>query len=273
MPRAPRTAFGARRGVDTDTSQHDRAPRRTPSRAMSLGVRASRLLDVVASRASSSRAASSSSSSSRVPSASRDAAAASPSGRSSSSSRRRRRDRKVELVVRRGQFKNLDERPPWPITIEADVHSLGMDEHDELNPPRRRRRRGGGGARRSTDDDDDDDDDDDATEETGATFRATVAPVGHGFFIDGSVDAVIAVACEVCGAPTMQRVEGVDVKAWLDENANELDSSGETEVIPFPRHREECDLTGLIRDVVRMRAPYENVCEACERDGSTMGGG
>ena len=64
----------------------------------------------------------------------------------------------------------------------------------------------------------------------------------------------------------MQRVEGVDVKAWLDENANELDSSGETEVIPFPRHREECDLTGLIRDVVRMRAPYENVCEACERD-------
>ena len=106
-------------------------------------------------------------------------------------------------------------------------------------------RRGGGGARRSTDDDDDDDDDDDATEETGATFRATVAPVGHGFFIDGSVDAVIAVACEVCGAPTMQRVEGVDVKAWLDENANELDSSGETEVIPFPRHREECDPDGV----------------------------
>lgn len=45
----------------------------------------------------------------------------------------RRRQRKA-VVVRRGQFKNRDERPPWRVELVAEVHEMGFEEHDQLNP-------------------------------------------------------------------------------------------------------------------------------------------
>lgn len=59
-------------------------------------------------------------------------------------------------------------------------------------------------------------------------------------------------------------------EVWLDESTAEEDSSGDWEVIPFPRHQEECDLTSLARDLIRLNAPYEKLCDEC---GDDDGGG
>ena len=86
--------------------------------------------------------------------------------------------------------------------------------------------------------------------------------MGHGFFVDGTVRCAAARECDACGRAHVQRV-AAPLKAWLDCDAGEDDAAGEFEVVPFPRHREECDLTGLARDLIRMNAPYETLCDAC----------
>lgn len=163
----------------------------------------------------------------------------------------RRRPRRA-VVLRRGHFKNLDEleRPPWPLTLRAEVHEMGMEELDALNPERPQRAFGT------------DDDADDAPDATGVVVDAEVSPVGHGFFVDGTVRCAAARECDACGRAHVQRV-AAPLKAWLDCDAGEDDAAGEFEVVPFPRHREECDLTGLARDLIRMNAPYETLCDAC----------
>ena len=155
-------------------------------------------------------------------------------------------------MLRRGHFKNLDEleRPPWPLTLRAEVHEMGMEELDALNPERPQRAFGT------------DDDADDAPDATGVVVDAEVSPVGHGFFVDGTVRCAAARECDACGRAHVQRV-AAPLKAWLDCDAGEDDAAGEFEVVPFPRHREECDLTGLARDLIRMNAPYETLCDAC----------
>jgi uncharacterized metal-binding protein YceD (DUF177 family) len=59
------------------------------------------------------------------------------------------------------------------------------------------------------------------------------------------------------------RVTKTKVNAWLDENAIEEDASGDWDVVPFPKTAEECDLTSVVRDAIRLDAPYETFCEAC----------
>ena len=193
--------------------------------------------------------------------------------------RRKRAPRAV--VLRRGHFKRLDEveRPPWSLRVDAEVYEMGMDEHEALNPEPRRR--GGNPDVR------------DATEgdassangafvsareerdETGVVLDATVSPVGaSGFFVEGLVAASIRVECDRCGCVCV-RVTKTPVNAWLDENAEEEDASGDWDVVPFPRTAEDCDLTPLLRDVVRLDAPYETFCDAClseARDGNDQTG-
>lgn len=185
---------------------------------------------------------------------------------------RRKRARRA-VVLRRGHFKRLDEveRPPWSLRVDAEVHEMGMEEHDALNPEPGRGR--GGNA-----------DVEDATDgerrfaaknengtmprangsvETGVVLDASVSPVGAaGFFVEGVVAASIRVECDRCGCVCV-RITNTPINAWLDENAKEEDASGDWDVVPFPRDAEECDLTPMLRDVVRLDAPYETFCDAC----------
>ena len=175
-----------------------------------------------------------------------------------------RRRRGGAIVLRRGHFKRLDEieRPPWDLTLHAEIHQMAMDEHDALNPER--------GPRGRVPGVDDDDDDDDATStSTGVTLSAEVSPVGHGFFVDGEIESRAVVECDRCGCAHVGLVRA-PVKAWLDERASdEDDGGGEYEVVPFPVTRDECDLTALARDLLRMNAPYETLCDACVNVGGT----
>ena len=172
------------------------------------------------------------------------------------------------IVLRRGHFKRLDEieRPPWDLTLHAEIHQMAMDEHDALNPERGPRGRVPG----VDDDDEEEEDDDDATSaSTGVTLSAEVSPVGHGFFVDGEIESRAVVECDRCGCAHVGLVRA-PVKAWLDERAgNEDDGGGEYEVVPFPVTRDECDLTALARDLLRMNAPYETLCDACVNVGGT----
>ena len=169
-------------------------------------------------------------------------------------------------MLRRGHFKRLEEveRPPWSLHVDAEVHEMGMEEHDALNPEPGRARGGNadvedassaatkrvGTATRTRD-------------ETSVVLEASVSPVGTaGFFVEGVVAASIRVECDRCGCGCV-RVTKTPVNAWLDENAKEEDASGDVDVVPFPRTAEECDLTPLLRDVVRLDAPYETFCDAC----------
>ena len=184
--------------------------------------------------------------------------------------RRKRAPRAV--VLRRGHFKRLDEveRPPWSLRVDAEVYEMGMDEHEALNPePRRRTEKDAtDGAFVSAQEERD-------TKKTGVVLDATVSPVGaSGFFVEGLVAASIRVECDRCGCVCV-RVTKTPVNAWLDENAEEEDASGDWDVVPFPRTAEDCDLTPLLRDVVRLDAPYETFCDAClskARDGNDQTG-
>ena len=99
---------------------------------------------------------------------------------------------------------------------------------------------------------------------TGVALDATVSPVGaSGFFVEGVVAASIRVECDRCGCVCV-RVTKTPVNAWLDENAERRGrQAGDVDAVPFPRTAEECDLTSLLRDVVRLDAPYETFCDAC----------
>ena len=191
--------------------------------------------------------------------------------------RRKRAPRAV--VLRRGHFKRLDEveRPPWSLRVDAEVYEMGMDEHEALNPePRRRTEKdatdgdasSANGAFVSAQEERD-------INTTGVVLDATVSPVGaSGFFVEGLVAASIRVECDRCGCVCV-RVTKTPVNAWLDENAEEEDASGDWDVVPFPRTADECDLTPLLRDVVRLDAPYETFCDAClseARDGNDQTG-
>jgi uncharacterized metal-binding protein YceD (DUF177 family) len=210
--------------------------------------------------------------------------------------RRKRAPRAV--VLRRGHFKRLDEveRPPWSLRVDADVHEMGMQEHDALNPEPGRRRNASGSAKLDNDattvstgaSPDDargadghshrgaekrtaDEDEDEKNRKTGVVFDASVRPVGAaGFFVEGSVKASIVVECDRCGCACV-RVTKTKVNAWLDENAIEEDASGDWDVVPFPKTAEECDLTSVVRDAIRLDAPYETFCEACLE--ASAGGG
>lgn len=190
-------------------------------------------------------------------------------------------------MLRRGHFKRLDEveRPPWSLRVDADVHEMGMEEHDALNPEPGRRRNAGSadagldastvstgaspgdkrgsdrtrrGAEKSTRPAEDV-----LQKKTGVIFDASVRPVGaSSFFVEGAVTATIVVECDRCGCACV-RVTNTKVNAWLDENAVEEDASGDWDVVPFPKTAEECDLTPVVRDAVRLDAPYETFCEAC----------
>ena len=113
-------------------------------------------------------------------------------------------------MLRRGHFKRLDEveRPPWSLRVDADVHEMGMEEHDALNPEPGRRRNAGSadagldastvstgaspgdkrgsdrtrrGAEKSTRPAEDV-----LQKKTGVIFDASVRPVGaSGFFVEG----------------------------------------------------------------------------------------
>ena len=163
-------------------------------------------------------------------------------------------------MLRRGHFKRLDEieRLPWDLTLHAEIHQMAMDEHDALNPERGTRGRVPGVV------DEDEDEDEDATStSTGVTLSAEVSPVGHGFFVDGEIESRAVTECDRCGCAHVGFVRA-PVKAWLDERAgDEDDGGGEYEVVPFPVTRDECDLTALARDLSRMNAPYESLCDAC----------
>ena len=185
-------------------------------------------------------------------------------------------------MLRRGHFKRLDEveRPPWSLRVDAEVYEMGMEEHEALNPEPRRRG-GNPDVRDATDGDVSSAKGTfvSAQEErdtTGVALDATVSPVGaSGFFVEGLVAASIRVECDRCGCVCV-RVTKTPVNAWLDENAEEEDASGDWDVVPFPRTAEDCDLTPLLRDVIRLDAPYETFCDAClseARDGNDQTGG
>ena len=193
--------------------------------------------------------------------------------------RRKRAPRAV--VLRRGHFKRLDEveRPPWSLRVDAEVYEMGMDEHEALNPEPRRRG-GNPDVRDATDGDVSSANGafvsaQEERDTTGVVLDATVSPVGaSGFFVEGLVAASIRVECDRCGCVCV-RVTKTPVNAWLDENAEEEDASGDWDVVPFPRTAEDCDLTPLLRDVVRLDAPYETFCDAClseARDGNDQTG-
>ena len=193
----------------------------------------------------------------------RDAASA-----SESSTRPRRRRPSKALVFRRGMFRDLEHRPPWTLTLSADVHELGMEEHDGLNPERggKRGARGGdtGASSSSSSMDGASIDDDDFGNDLGVTVKAEVAPVGQGFFITGKVRMRCVVECECCGVAHLGEPIEAPVKVWLDDATDATDdSSGEWDIVPFGRNTEECDLAGAVRDYVRMAAPYEILCGAC----------
>ena len=194
--------------------------------------------------------------------------------------RRKRAPRAV--VLRRGHFKRLDEveRPPWSLRVDAEVYEMGMDEHEALNPEPRRRG-GNPDVRDATDGDVSSANGafvsaQEERDTTGVVLDATVSPVGaSGFFVEGLVAASIRVECDRCGCVCV-RVTKTPVNAWLDENAEEEDASGDWDVVPFPRTAEDCDLTPLLRDVIRLDAPYETFCDAClseARDGDDQTGG
>lgn len=154
-------------------------------------------------------------------------------------------------------FRDLDERPPWHLELSADVHELGMEEHDALNPERGGRGGATGGHSSSRPVDIDEGDD------VGVSVEATVAPVGQGFFIEGNVRMRCVVECECCGVAHVGEAVEAPMRIWLDAAASEPDASGEWDIVPFPRNAEECDLTGAVRDYVRLAAPYETLCSAC----------
>ena len=170
---------------------------------------------------------------------------------------RRRRASKA-MVFRRGMFRDLDERPPWRLDLSADVHELGMEEHDALNPERGGRGGATGGHASSRQEHDVDERDD-----VGVSVEATVAPVGQGFFIEGNVRMRCVVECECCGVAHVGEAVEAPMRIWLDAAASEPDASGEWDIVPFPRNAEECDLSGAVRDYVRLAAPYETLCAAC----------
>ena len=181
---------------------------------------------------------------------------------------RRKRARRA-VVLRRGHFKRLDEveRPPWSLRVDAEVYEMGMDEHEALNPEPRRRG-GNPDVRDATDGDVSSANGafvsaQEERDTTGVVLDATVSPVGaSGFFVEGLVAASIRVECDRCGCVCV-RITNTPINAWLDENAKEEDASGDWDVVPFPRDAEECDLTPMLRDVVRLDAPYETFCDAC----------
>ena len=163
-------------------------------------------------------------------------------------------------------FRDLEDRPPWTLTLSADVHELGMEEHDGLNPERggKRGARGDTGASSSSSMDGASIDDDDFGNDLGVTVKAEVAPVGQGFFITGKVRMRCVVECECCGVAHLGEPIEAPVKVWLDDATDATDdSSGEWDIVPFGRNTEECDLAGAVRDYVRMAAPYEILCGAC----------
>ena len=123
------------RTADGDTSRMP-APAASTSAAAAFGRIADRARIAGSTRGKSTRAASN-----------RDAANA-----SESSTRPRRRRPSKALVFRRGMFRDLEHRPPWTLTLSADVHELGMEEHDGLNPERggKRGARGDTGASSSS---------------------------------------------------------------------------------------------------------------------------
>lgn len=138
-------------------------------------------------------------------------------------------------MLRRGHFKRLDEveRPPWSLRVDAEVYEMGMDEHEALNPEPRRRT-----EKDATDGDASSangafvtaQEERDTT--TGVVLDATVSPVGaSGFFVEGLVAASIRVECDRCGCVCV-RVTKTPVNAWLDENAEEEDASGDWDVVP-----------------------------------------
>ena len=151
---------------------------------------------------------------------------------------------------------------------------MGMEEHDELNPETRRGGTSSGRfPRRSGMNDDGDggaveeeEEEEQERQQPGVALRVDVSPVGQGFFVEGAVKSVIRVECECCGCAFPQH-RSAPIKVWLDDSAAEEDSSGEWEILPFPRHQEELDLTPFLRDTIRMNAPfYENLCEVCAEE-------
>ena len=235
------------RTADGDTSRMP-APAASIPAAAAFGRRVADRARIAGSTRTSTRAASN-----------RDA--------SESSTRPRRRRPSKALVFRRGMFRDLEDRPPWTLTLSADVHELGMEEHDGLNPERggKRGARGGDtGASSSSSMDGASIDDDDFGNDLGVTVKAEVAPVGQGFFITGKVRMRCVVECECCGVAHLGEPIEAPMKVWLDDATDATDdSSGEWDIVPFGRNTEECDLAGAVRDYVRMAAPYEILCGAC----------
>jgi hypothetical protein len=136
------------------------------------------------------------------------------------------------VVLRRGHFKLLGDtqRPPWPFVVTAQVHEMGMEEHVLLNPREAFSLRGRGNA---------DADDEDELEPFGVAMDAAVSPIGgYGFFVEGEVWSKIHVECAGCGSVCVQLVT-TQINAWLDENATEDDTSGDWDVVPFPKTADE----------------------------------
>jgi|AntAceMinimDraft_12_1070368.scaffolds.fasta_scaffold38936_2 hypothetical protein len=152
-------------------------------------------------------------------------------GPSTTGKHTRKRTQKA-VVLRRGHFKLLGDtqRPPWPFVVTAQVHEMGMEEYVLLNPREAFSLRGRGNA---------DADDEDELEPFGVAMDAAVSPIGgYGFFVEGEVWSKIHVECAGCGSVCVQLVT-TQINAWLDENATEDDTSGDWDVVPFPKTADE----------------------------------
>ena len=290
--RAVRPGFGVHREGGCPLREHFAGRRGTPSASpFEMFLAETRVPgDARLSRVSMARAARLARGTRLVPHVVRAASSSAPT-----TGKHRRKRAPKAIVLRRGHFKRLDEveRPPWPIRMEAEVYEMGMEEHDALNPERRRRtftnvvtctttlipRRDEKDARSETRDANSGNYSDENLETqtkdananpngapngAGVVFRALVSPIGaSGFFVEGAVRATMRVACDSCGVACWSSARS-PVKAWLDENAEEDDASGDWDVVRFPRTADECDLTPLLRDTLRMNAPYETLCAECE---------
>ena len=160
----------------------------------------------------------------------------------------RRRDDKI-IQLRRGEFKNREDPPPWETTWSVDSRLMKIE-----------------GSLFEEEEEED-------KEEEGASclidIKGYAEPSGpHSFFLKAEITGHIRCHCDACDGKFNLPVKS-GFKLFLDEHATAFgDVSGDLEIVPFPRSTEHVDLTSVARSWIEMNLKEEFLCDECgENDG------
>lgn len=159
------------------------------------------------------------------------------SGKQPVSTRRRhlkaqRKPQKAAVELRRGDVAYRP--PPWQITYNTTAEALQTPEMIKVL-------------------------DSQACSDSEVHVAIDVAPVGLGYFVNGTVTAKLPLQCDCCWAAFDHELEA-PLKVWLDASLAADEMPEDPCQLPFPLEMQAIDLGPAINDAIMLALPSANLC-------------